>query len=315
MIPSGPGPGDPASSASRTYYDRPLLNEPVWIWAVPAYLYVGGVAGAAMVLAGAAEAAGQDVNGLVRACRRTGAVGAGIGTVLLVYDLGRPERFLNMLRVFRPTSPMSVGSWTLAAAAPVFGASALVPPKLGGRIAGKAGAVLGLPLVAYTAPLLSTTAVPLWQQVRRTLPFVFVSSAAQSAAALLQLTSLSAVESKIVGRLATLAQAGELAAAFALEREAHSSERVARGLDEGVGGALWRISKISTGAALALGLLPVRARSKRIARGLLGTLAGVTLRFGIFYGGKASARDPRASFEPQRARREDGRMEPRGDDR
>src|SRR5918912_3378961 len=101
---------EPRSGA--TYYDRPVLKEPVWIWAVPAYFYVGGVAGAAATL-GAVTALSRDddLEVLARRCRALAAGGTVAGSALLVYDLGRPERFLNMLRVFRPSSPLNVGSW------------------------------------------------------------------------------------------------------------------------------------------------------------------------------------------------------------
>src|SRR5206468_6494996 len=92
------------TGAAPTYYERPVLKEPAWIWAVPAYFYAGGAAGAAAVLGATAQAFGRtEHDGLIRRCRWIAAVGGAVGTGLLVYDLGRPERFLNMLRVFRPT--------------------------------------------------------------------------------------------------------------------------------------------------------------------------------------------------------------------
>src|SRR5688572_10998726 len=98
-----------------TYYDQPMLKRPVWIWSVPVYFYVGGVAGAALVLGAAAQTVdAPGLRGLIRKCRWIGAIGHGLGTFLLIIDLGRPERFLNMLRTFNPRSPLSVGSWVLA---------------------------------------------------------------------------------------------------------------------------------------------------------------------------------------------------------
>ena len=35
--------------------------------------------------------------------------------MMLVLDLGDPLRFHHMLRVFKPSSPMSLGTWSLAA--------------------------------------------------------------------------------------------------------------------------------------------------------------------------------------------------------
>src|SRR5205823_11154878 len=144
----------------QTYFDRPVLKEPVWIWAVPAYFSVGGVAGAAAVLGAAAQLLGHDeLRGLVRRCRVIAAAGTALGTAFLIEDLGRPGRFLNMLRVFRPTSPLSVGSWVLAPAAVLSAGSAVLPGPIGDA-AGLGSGALGGPLATYTSILLTNTAVP-----------------------------------------------------------------------------------------------------------------------------------------------------------
>ncbi len=123
------------------YYGRPAVKEPVWIWSVPLYFQVGGIAGAAAVLAAALQSRQrQDLAGLRRTCRWIGAGGAALGGALLTYDLGRPERFLHMLRMVRPTSPMSLGSWTLAKAGGALALALLAEtngypgaPRPGGR--------------------------------------------------------------------------------------------------------------------------------------------------------------------------------------
>ncbi|MFN2489425.1 MAG: NrfD/PsrC family molybdoenzyme membrane anchor subunit [Actinomycetota bacterium] len=297
----------PVERGGDGYYDRPVVKEPVWIWAVPAYFYVGGAAGAAVVLGEASHVlADSEVDDLVRNARRIGAVGGALGTALLIHDLGRPERFLNMLRVFRPTSAMSVGSWILAAASPLFAASALLPHAGGmagrlGNAAGKAAALLGLPLAGYTAVLLSSSAVPLWLEARRNLPFLFSASAMSSAAALLELGGLNETEDKIVRRFGAVAQVIELVSSALLERRVAKFESVGAPLEQGATGALWTAAKLATVTTLALGLLPGRTRSRSIAKGLLGSAGGVALRFATFHAGKASARDPKATFERQRA--------------
>src|SRR5579883_665511 len=160
-----------------TYYEKPAIKSPVWIWSVPAYFYAGGVAGAAMVLAFAAQVVGgRRLMQFEKHCRWIGAVGGGIGTAFLIHDLGRKERFLFMLRVIRPTSPMSLGSWVLAAATPLSAGSALLTFARNpfwsrvGAWGGIGAGILGLPLATYTAVLISNTAVPVWQQGRRILP-------------------------------------------------------------------------------------------------------------------------------------------------
>ncbi|MGH2749011.1 MAG: NrfD/PsrC family molybdoenzyme membrane anchor subunit [Actinomycetota bacterium] len=284
-----------------TYYDRPAIKEPVWIWAVPAYFYAGGAAGAAAVLGEVARSLGDGgLDGVVRRSHVIAAAGGVAGTALLVYDLGRPERFLNMLRVFRVTSPMSIGSWILAAATPAFGAAALWGDSLLGRLAGRAGALLGLPLSGYTAVLVSTTAVPVWQQTRKSLPLLFVASAATSAASLLEMGDLDEKERRVVTRFGITARIAELAAGVAVEKEADRVERVGKPLKEGLSGSLWKAAKLATAGGLALSLVASKRRSARLAAGALGTVGALALRFAIFHAGKTSARDPRATFDQQR---------------
>src|SRR6476620_6414101 len=113
----------PAGDADRSYYGLPLLKPPVWTWEIPAYFFVGGAAGAAAVVGAVARASGANST-LVRDARWIAAVGGAASPVLLISDLGRPERFLNMLRVFKLQSPMSVGAWTLVAFSTAAGAAA-----------------------------------------------------------------------------------------------------------------------------------------------------------------------------------------------
>src|SRR5580765_6742485 len=101
-------PVERPETAVATYYDRPMLKQPVWIWTVPAYFYVGGVAGAALVLGAVAQFQNDDdLRSLVRSARWIGAGGQLLGSIFLIVDLGRPERFFNMLRVLNPKSPLS----------------------------------------------------------------------------------------------------------------------------------------------------------------------------------------------------------------
>ncbi len=171
---------------TTSYYDLPLLKPPVWSWEVPAYFFVGGAAGAAAVLGTAGRIAGADEK-LVRDARWIAAIGANLSTPLLIADLGRPERFLNMLRVFKPQSPMSVGAWTLVVFGGASTAAVIVPWKpLGDALAGVA-ALSGLGMATYTGVLLGATANPLWKEHATTLPVHFAASALGSAVSLLEL--------------------------------------------------------------------------------------------------------------------------------
>ena len=314
-VPEEPGVWTQIPSATRgpeagTYYELPAIKEPVWIWAVPAYFFAGGAAGAAGALGATAQVFdGVNLRGLVINCRRIEAAGCLAGTVLLIIDLGRPERFLNMLRVFRATSPLSVGSWILAAATPLASLSLVLSGARGGwrRIgdaAGLAAGACGVPLAGYTAVLLSNTAVPLWAGIRRTLPALFVSSAASSATSLLGLAGLSSDERTIVDRIEIVATVGELLSTMAVEREAGRVAEVERPLKEGIGGRLWTASTALTVAGLVLSLLPgslQKRRFTRIASSVIGVAGSAAMRFAIFHAGKASARSPRATFHSQRA--------------
>jgi formate-dependent nitrite reductase membrane component NrfD len=306
------GPSMSSEGSGVTYYDLPALKDPVWIWSVPAYFYAGGAAGAAATLGMTAQAIDSSgLRNLVVNCRRIAAAGTAAGTILLIIDLGRPARFLNMLRVFRPTSPLSVGSWILAAATPLAGlAWAAARQKGAGRrvgdAAGLALGVVGLPLAGYTAVLLSNTAVPLWANVRRTLPGLFVASATSSATSLLGFADLNDDERAIVDRIELVASVAELAATFAVERDAKRIEEVARPLQEGLSGRLWSASTACTVGSLLLSIIPGpagRVRTATVGSSVLGTIGSAAMRFAIFYAGKASARSPRATFDTQRADR------------
>jgi hypothetical protein len=168
-----------------SYYGQPVIKEPVWTWEIPTYFFTGGMAGASAGLAYLSELRGNEVLG--RRAWATSLIAVALSPALLTSDLGKPARFVNMLRMFKVTSPMSVGSWILSASGATTALAAthawtgLFPTV--GRLARPAAAVLGLPLSTYTAALVSNTAVPAWHEARRTLPFVFASGAALSAGA------------------------------------------------------------------------------------------------------------------------------------
>ena len=307
-----PAAAPPAEGESPTYYDRPVIKAPVWKATIAAYFFVGGATGACATLGAAAQVAGGPrLRGLVRRCRWLAAGGTVLSSVLLIDDLGRPGRFLNMLRVVRPSSPMSVGSWVLgltgAAAAP-----AAVLARSGGALgrlgdaAGLAAGVGGVPLSGYTAVLLNNTVVPAWEQPRRALAPFFVASGATAASSLLDLLPLDPVEDRVVRRFGLPARAADLAAGRAVEREAGARvARVARPYRQGVSGVLWRAATGLTAASLGLSLLP-RSRRTRALAGLCGAAGSLAARYAVFHAGRASAADPRATFELQRASRTEG---------
>jgi formate-dependent nitrite reductase membrane component NrfD len=154
--------------------------------------------------------------------------------------------------------------------------------------------LLGIPLAGYTGVLVSTTVVPVWQRSRRYLPALFVSSAVASCASLFELVELSPRERAIAHRFGAAGKAAELVCMTAVESEFSADGVTGQPLYSGISGALWTASKVLTVASLAVSLMPGKSRKTRVA-GVLGTMAGIGLRFAVFYAGFSSARDPRAA--------------------
>jgi hypothetical protein len=282
------------------YYGRPVLKEPTWTWEIPCYFFAGGMAGAAAPFALLCELRGDDA--LARRAWLVALAGAAASPPLLVSDLGRPGRFHHMLRVFKPTSPMNVGSWILAASSTAIAAATARSvlgwfPRLG-RIAG-ATAVLGPALSTYTGVLVADTAIPVWHEARRELPWVFAAGSAMSAGAAVALIGGGAP----ARRLALAGAAGELAATTAMERRLGE---LGEPYHEGEAGRFGRAGKLATAAGAAL-LAAGHARRGRRARSAAGAallLAGAfATRWSVYKAGFQSAANPRYVVEPQRARR------------
>jgi formate-dependent nitrite reductase membrane component NrfD len=291
-----------------SYYGRAIVREATWESRdIAGYFFLGGLAGASSVLAAGAQLTGRPA--LARPLKLGAAGAIHLSLVALIHDLGRPARFLNMLRVFKPTSPMSVGVWVLSAYAPAATAAALGElvgtGELARRIrplasAGTAGAALLGPAVAsYTAALVATTATPAWHEGHREMPFVFVGSAASAAAGLGLLAAPLAQNGPAV-RMAAIGAAGELTAVKLLERRIGM---VAETYREGRAGKLMGAAEALTLTGVAGAVL--LGRRSRFAAALSGAAllaASACARFGIFEAGQASARDPKYTVAPQRER-------------
>jgi formate-dependent nitrite reductase membrane component NrfD len=291
-----------AGTELRSYYGRSVLKEPVWTWEVPAYFFTGGVGGASSVLSLAARIGGNDR--LARTSLYLGAAADAVSPVFLVSDLGRPERFLNMLRVFKVTSPMSVGSWILLVSGGASVTAALLERL--GRLKGLklaaeiVSAITGAPLATYTGGLVANTAVPAWHEARRELPYLFGASAAASAGAASTLF-LAPGEATPARRLAVAGAAAELSLVQAMERRLGTL--LSEPYRQGAAGRLTRASTILVAAGA--GILAARGGRSRsaaaAASGLL--LAGeALLRFAVWKAGSQSARDPKYTVTPQRQR-------------
>jgi DMSO reductase anchor subunit len=291
-----------------SYYGRPVIKEPVWkVPDVPGYLFLGGLAGASSALAAGAQLSGYRELAKVA---KAGALGAiSLSAVALVNDLGRPKRFVNMLRVFKPSSPMSVGSWLLAVYGPVAGAAAVseVTGKLptAGLAATLAAGLLGPGIATYTAALICDTAVPAWHQGYREMPYVFAGSAA-SAAGGLGLLAVRPRDAQPARDLAILGAAVELIAKRQLisRLTATEGQSLAEPYETGRTGAILRLAEFLTAGALAGAVLGGRSRATSALAGGSLLAASAMTRFGIFQAGMASARDPKYTIVPQRRRRE-----------
>ncbi|WP_433355766.1 NrfD/PsrC family molybdoenzyme membrane anchor subunit [Microtetraspora malaysiensis] len=289
----------------RSYYGRPVIKRPIWhVPHMPAYLYLGGLSGASSLTAVLARASGRPR--LTRTTRIAAAAGAAGGTVLLIAELGRPTRFLNMLRMFKPSSPMSVGSWILAAqgglsaAAAASAVTGILPAA--GDAAALATAVTGPLTATYTAVLVADTAVPAWHAGYRELPFLFAGSALASAGAVAMLTTPRA-DAGPARAVAVLGAAAETAAATILERRLGL---VGEPYREGRAGRLLNAARALTAGGGLLALLAGRSRAATVASGLALTAGALCTRFGILEAGRASAADPKYTVVPQRERLDAG---------
>jgi len=282
-----------------SYYGRPVLKEPVWTWEIPLYFFTGGLAGASAGLAWGAELRGNRP--LARRAWQISLAAVSVSPALLISDLGRPARFLNMFRMLKVTSPMSVGSWVLGAAGTAIGVGVLdeytgaVP---GGAAARGAAAVLGLPVCTYTGALVANTSVPVWHEARLGLPFLFGAGAAASAGAAAAAT-LPPEHAAPARRLAIGGAVAELTAVRVMERRLGE---LAEPYRRGAAGALSKLGGGLTFAGAALLAAGGRRRDAAVAGGAMVLAGALAERFSVFRAGFQSAADPRYTVGPQRER-------------
>jgi hypothetical protein len=285
----------------RSYYGRPVIKEPVWQPEIPWYFFTGGLAGASAVLSLVARLAGNEP--LARRSLYIGAAADVVSPALLISDLGRPERFLNMFRVFKVTSPMSVGSWILGVSSGASVSAALLEAT--GRLkpvkylAELVSALSGGPLSVYTATLVSDTAVPVWHEARHELPFVFGSSALASAGA----AAAMVVAPEDAGPARRLAIGGVVAEGIFTQVMEWRLGMLADPYREDEAGRYSKLAKTcAAGGAALLVLRGKRSRLAAVAGGTLLLAGEAALRWSVFKAGFQSARDPKYTVIPQRER-------------
>ena len=294
----------PKPPLAESYHGNPVLKPPTWTWQVPLYFFMGGVAGISALIALVAHVIGNT--GLLHAELWVGFAGALVSAPLLIADLGRPARFLNMLRVFKPRSAMSVGAWTLSGFSSAIGLAVvcreLILAGYGNELLGVTewlaeifAASTGLILASYTSVLLGMTAIPVWSENRRLVPAVFLTGALGSSAAVLELLGFRVPATQFIGIVASTV---EIVIAIVIEVRNRYPDRPLR---EGAVGWLTR-----AGAALA-GPVPLLLRifwalspECRTAAALCFLAGALIARYAWIAAGRVSSRDPQALFLIQR---------------
>lgn len=300
----------PIASPQQGYYRQPLLKEPQWTPLIPFYFFVGGASGSLGVIGSLADLI-ADEGDLARKARWMAFAGACLSGALLVIDLGRPSRFLNMLRVFKPQSAMSMGSWVLSgfsASAAASSIADLVEMELGNKIGadslasvlrglGRTGCVLfGMPFHNYTGVLIGATAIPVWNNRIRSLPREFGMSGLQSAVSLLELTG--EADSAALNGIGLFSAAFESWEGIDLLRTKHRSLKPAK---SGWSGLLVQLAGALSGPVpIALRIASIFAKDKkrlRQAAAVSGIAGSLLMRYGWVHAGTVSSRDWRIPLD------------------
>lgn len=289
----------------------PVMRAPVWTWEVPLYFWFGGMAAGSAFVGLACDLVGDEAS--ARVARKVALAALMPSPPLLIMDLGRPERFYNMLRIFKPRSPMSTGAWCLS----LFGglAAGSVGADLLGRrrtakALGGANAVVGGYLGSYTGVLLAATAVPVWARSRLFLGPIFVATGALTGAGttrmVLAATGMPADHPTRValGRVETGAMASELLLSAVNE---HNLGRLGEVLEQGRPGKLFQAAKWLARAGLVLRLAHRRTWTQHLASGCF-LASALCFRYGWVGAGPSSAADDEAVART--ARRQATRAEP-----
>ncbi len=317
---------DPEGEIHETsYYDYPALKEPVWRWEIIWYFFFGGLAAGSYVLASIASLFGSKED---RAVARAGYYLSLLALLpcpsLLIKDLGRPERFLHMLRIFKVKSPMSMGTWGLLTFSLFSGTTAVIQAARDGilgrwwgarllaalpqRLLALPGTAFGLFLAGYTGVLLTATSVPLWSR-SKLLGAVFITSAISTSSALISFVlRLSGAPARTLHKLERMEWAAlfvEMTGLLAFLRGAGRAARPLVGNAPNEHGRAFWSYVFGSGLALpwllqSLSLLFGRAEKKRNGRGLLISLlvlvGGYFLRRTMIEAGRTSSKDARTTL-------------------
>jgi formate-dependent nitrite reductase membrane component NrfD len=296
----------PKPAAASSYHGNPVLKAPTWTWQVPLYFFVGGVAGISAVMALLARIIANT--GMARVASWAGLAGGLISAPLLIADLGRPTRFLNMLRVFKPRSAMSLGAWTLTAFSSAIALAVLcqelslagygnIFSVVVGWLAQIAAALTGLILASYTSVLLGVTAIPVWSENRKLMPAVFLVGALGSTAAVLELLGFTIPATQFIGIVASTV---EIVIAIIIEVR---NRYVDRPLRQGVVGWMTRGGALLSGPiSLLIRIVWGHTPELRYIAALCFVAGALIARYAWIAAGRVSSRDPQALFQIQRSK-------------
>ncbi|HZU69340.1 MAG TPA: NrfD/PsrC family molybdoenzyme membrane anchor subunit [Ktedonobacteraceae bacterium] len=308
-----------------SYYDYPVLKAPLWRWEIIWYFFFGGLAAGNYVIASLVSLfGGQDDRAIARAGYYLSLLALIPCPILLIKDLGRPERFLHMLRIFKVKSPMSMGTWGLLSFSLFSGVTAVIQAARDGvlgrwwgarmlaalpqRLIALPGTAFGLFLGGYTGVLLTATSIPLWSR-SKVLGAVFLSSAISTSSALISLVlRLAGTPAQALHKLERFEWAAllvEMTALFAFLRGGGRAARPLVGTAPAQHGmTFWRFV-FGSGLALpwlltTLALLQRRPGKTRNARGiaisLLVLVGGYFLRRTMIEAGRTSSADARTTL-------------------
>jgi formate-dependent nitrite reductase membrane component NrfD len=290
-----------APETPLSYYGKPIIKEPVWKAEIPTYFFFGGLGGMSSSIALAARLSGNDV--LARRASFTAAAALGVSPYLLIKDLGRPAKFINMLRVFKVTSPMNMGTWLLTVGGGAAGTAAALEvtglfPGLKRVAEGVAGA-FGPGIATYTGGLIADSVIPVWHDARQELPLMFGASGAAAAGGAAALFTPTAFAGP-ARRLAIGGALVELATHKAMEKRIGTL--TAEPYHRGTADRYTKLGTTLTAAGAACMAIAGRRRAGAAAAGALLLAGSACLRFSVFHAGKISARDPKYTTLPQRER-------------
>ena len=296
--------------APDTYYDQPMLKKPHWEWEVILYLFLGGVmGGSGMLVAIADDREGHEAD-LARSARYVSFALAAACPLILVKHLGRPERFLYMLRIFKLKSVMSMGVWGLIAFTAPAALAAAGQASRDGLLPGwirhlaprsittPLQALFGAFICGYTGVLISATAIPVWAIGKRYIPAISVCSgivgACAANVAVLALTGGSEKTKRKIENLELVAGAAELVLLQAFQRHAG---KLGDPMFRGERGRKLQTVTIIGGIIVPalLNLLPIHNRFKTVVTSAMTLVGGYNLRESYIESGKDSADDPKAA--------------------